>query len=99
MRLSPCAVTKPDSPRLYVSTNPWKVTSEFHAISETKDEYLSAIQKLKEEALPATQKKLSKSEKAHLTLIDVLESRMEAIDAELAVSDLINIAVIWRTAY
>jgi rubrerythrin len=74
-----------------MSTNPWKITSEFRAIAETKEEYLAAIQKLKDGAPTSTHKKLSKSEKAHLALIGALENRIDAIDAELAVSNILDI--------
>lgn len=88
MRLYPCLVTKLDSPRLYRSTNPWKTTSEFHCVTETKEDYLAIIQKLKEEGPAPNQKRQTKADKWHLTLLGTLESRLEAIDAEIAVSEI-----------
>ncbi|KAF8526450.1 hypothetical protein JB92DRAFT_3108245 [Gautieria morchelliformis] len=70
------------SPRLYVSTNPWKVKATFNKISTTKDEYLQIIEDLRETAPPPA-KKRTKSEAAHFALIQILESRIEAVDAEL----------------
>ncbi|KAL5494905.1 hypothetical protein ACEPAI_367 [Sanghuangporus weigelae] len=71
-----------DSPRLYTSTNPWKVTSEFKAIATTKDEYLKVIEGLKTRE-PKSTKKLSKGEIHLIQLRERLESRLEAIDQEL----------------
>ena len=71
-----------DSPRVYLSTNPWKVTSTFQAVSSTREEYISLIEKLKASASP---KPKSKVEFAHQNLIAVLEGRLEVIDKELAV--------------
>ncbi|KAF9015627.1 hypothetical protein BDQ17DRAFT_57632 [Cyathus striatus] len=79
-----------ESPRIYVSTNPWKITATLRAISSTRDEYMSVIGQLKSSAPPELKKgqKRSKPEQAHITLIAALEGRIEAIDAELAVSNL-----------
>lgn len=77
-----------DSPRVFTSTNPWKITATFQAVSSTKEEYLAAIEGLKATA-PAEPKKgvkRTKLEQAHLALVSVLEGRIEAIDADLAVS-------------
>ncbi|KAF8899001.1 hypothetical protein BD779DRAFT_1607614 [Infundibulicybe gibba] len=74
-----------DSPRLYVSTNPWKTTATFKTISSTREEYMSTIEELKRSA-PAPLKrgeKRTKLEASHLTLVTSLESRLENIDAEL----------------
>jgi len=77
-----------DSPRIYVSTNPWKITATFQTISSTREEYIATIESLK--AIPLSElkkgQKRSKPEQAHLQLITALEARIEAIDAELAVS-------------
>ncbi|KAF8560030.1 hypothetical protein OG21DRAFT_1479883 [Imleria badia] len=70
-----------DSPRIYVSTNPWKITATFQTISSTREEYLAVIGSLKATA-PQTNRK-SKIEQAHLALIDVLESRVDVISVEL----------------
>ncbi|KAF7307092.1 hypothetical protein MIND_00502500 [Mycena indigotica] len=73
-----------DSPRLYTSTNPWKVTATFHMVTTTLDEYKAIIKKL-QDAIPPHGKgeKRPKMEKYHLHLIQTLESRTEAIEAEL----------------
>ncbi|KIL71682.1 hypothetical protein M378DRAFT_237449 [Amanita muscaria Koide BX008] len=77
-----------DSPRVYVSTNPWKITATFQTISSTREEYLAAIEQLKNEAPGPLKKseKRSRSDQAHLTLVEALENRIVAIDAEIAVS-------------
>ncbi len=75
------------SPRLWVSTNPWKVASSFKAVSSTKEEYLVAIEHLKKDAPPEKQGgKKGRFENAHANLIATLERRLEDIDAEFAVS-------------
>ncbi|PFH49703.1 hypothetical protein AMATHDRAFT_62719 [Amanita thiersii Skay4041] len=77
-----------DTPRIYVSTNPWKTTATFQTISSTREEYLSALESLKRDA-PAPLKrgeKRTRLENAHFDLIEALESRIEVIDTELAVS-------------
>lgn len=79
-------MTASDSPCLYSSTNPWKVTSEFKAVSHTREEYVKVIEELKAKA-PTKTKRLAKFEISHINLIQALENRLEAIDAELAVSD------------
>ncbi|KAJ7619207.1 hypothetical protein DFH06DRAFT_78641 [Mycena polygramma] len=74
-----------DSPRLYVSTNPWKMAATFQAISSTREEYLAVIEELKTSAPPELKKgeKRSKMEQSHLNLIVMLEGRIEAIDTEI----------------
>jgi len=72
-----------DSPRVYVSTNPWKVTSTFQTVSSTREEYVALIWELKASA-PIKPK--SKVEFAHQNLISALEGRLEAIDKEFTVS-------------
>jgi hypothetical protein len=81
-----------DSPRLYVSTNPWKMSATFQTISSTREEYLAVIEELKASAPPELKKgeKRSKLEQSHITLIGTLEGRVEAIDAELTVSFLLT---------
>ena len=71
-----------DSPRVYLSTNPWKVTSTFQAVSSTREEYIALIEKLKASASPKPKLKV---EFAHQNLIAVLEGRLEVIDKELVV--------------
>lgn len=70
-----------DSPRVYLSTNPWKVTSTIQTVSSTRDEYVALIDKLK---ASASKKPKLKTEIAHQNLISVLEGRIEVIDKELA---------------
>ena len=67
-----------------MSTNPWKVTATFETISSSRVEYMAVIESLKA-AAPQTEKK-SKIEQAHLVLIEALESRIDAINSEVAVS-------------
>ena len=71
-----------DSPRVYLSTNPWKVTSTFQTVSSTREEYVALIEKLKASASPKPKLKV---EFAHQNLIAVLEGRLEVIDKELVV--------------
>ena len=78
-----------DSPRLYTSTNPWKITATFHTISSTREEYIAIIESLKVSAPSEPKKghKRTKLEQSHLALIAALEKRIEIIDAELNVSN------------
>ncbi|KAJ8084449.1 hypothetical protein PM082_003219 [Marasmius tenuissimus] len=73
------------SPRIYVSTNPWKITATLQTISSTREEYVSVIEQLKANAPPPakTKKKRPKPEIAHEQLIKSLEERLEDIDKEL----------------
>lgn len=77
-----------DSPRVFVSTNPWKITATFQPVSSTREEYLSVIEDLKASGPGELKKgqKRSKLEQAHIALTNTLEGRMEVIDMELAVS-------------
>jgi hypothetical protein len=77
-----------DSPRVFVSTNPWKITATFSTVSSTRDEYIAVIEDLKASAPGELKKgeKRSKLDQGHIALINTLESRIEAIDTELAVS-------------
>ncbi len=79
----PMVVILSDSSRVYVSTNPWKVTSTFQTVSSTREEYVVLIGKLK---ASAPTKPKSKLDFAHQNLIFALEGRLEAIDKELTVS-------------
>ena len=83
-------ITCTDSPRIYISTNPWKISSTFQSISTTRQEYSDVIENLKTTAPPEPKKgqKRSRLETAHLGLIKALEDRVEGIDAESVVSGL-----------
>jgi hypothetical protein len=81
-RVCPVDLICSDSPRVYLSTNPWKVTSTIQTVSSTRDEYVALIDKLK---ASASKKPKLKTEIAHQNLISVLEGRIEVIDKELAV--------------
>ncbi|KAF9814526.1 hypothetical protein IEO21_05077 [Rhodonia placenta] len=75
-----------DSPRLYISTNPWKITATFQTISSTRDEYMAIVEKVQEIAPPEPKagERKSKLDTAHIALVKALQGRIEAIDAELA---------------
>ncbi|KAI0068137.1 hypothetical protein BV25DRAFT_1867186 [Artomyces pyxidatus] len=75
-----------DSPRVYVSTNPWKITATFHAVSSTREEYLALVEKVKASAPPEPKEgeRRHKPELSHLALVTALESRIEVIDKEIA---------------
>lgn len=77
-----------DSPRVFVSTNPWKITATFSTVSSTREEYVALIEDLKASAPPELKKgeKRSKLDQGHLALIKALENRIEVIDTELTVS-------------
>lgn len=64
------------------------MTATFQTISSTREEYLSIIADLKAIAPRELKKgqKRTKLETSHIKLIKDLEDRIEAIDAELAVS-------------
>lgn len=65
------------------------MTATFQTVSSTREEYLFTIADLKESA-PAPPKKgqkRTKLETGHINLIKALEDRIEAVDAELAVSN------------
>ena len=78
----PMVLIRSDSPRVYVSTNPWKVTSTFQTVSSTRDEYVALIGKLKASA--PTKPKM-KAEFAHQNLTMTLEGRLEVVDKEIMV--------------
>lgn len=84
-----------DSPRVYVSTNPWKVTATFQTVCSTREEYAALIEGLKNSAPPPLKKnqKRNKLDQGHFTLIENLEGRIEGIDAELAVSIVRHIGI------
>ncbi|KAI0639587.1 hypothetical protein C8Q77DRAFT_1081943 [Trametes polyzona] len=75
-----------DSPRVYMSTNPWKITATFQTIASTRDEYMAILEKVKDSAPaePKAGERRSKLEIAHLALLKALQDRVEVIDNELA---------------
>ncbi|OBZ79454.1 hypothetical protein A0H81_01205 [Grifola frondosa] len=75
-----------DSPRLYLSTNPWKITATFQTVASTRDEYIAILEKVKETAPPEGKagERRTKLELAHLALFKALQDRVEVIDNELA---------------
>ncbi|KAG5651419.1 hypothetical protein H0H81_008703 [Sphagnurus paluster] len=74
-----------DSPRVFASTNPWKITATFQTVSSTQEEYLALVEELKASAPRELKKgeKRTKLEHAHIALIAALEKRIEVIDAEI----------------
>ncbi|KAH8835490.1 hypothetical protein DL96DRAFT_1455720 [Flagelloscypha sp. PMI_526] len=74
-----------DSPRVYQSSNPWKIGASFEAICSTKDEYVKLIEKLEKEAPPEPGKgeRLGRFQAGHVNLIKDLKARESVIDAEL----------------
>ncbi|KAJ3866105.1 hypothetical protein EV359DRAFT_72021 [Lentinula novae-zelandiae] len=77
------------SPRVYISTNPWKTTATFQSISSTREEYITITENLKQTApqpsgTKGKAKKWTKQEASHHALVEALESRLEIVDAELA---------------
>ncbi|KAJ2914273.1 hypothetical protein MD484_g6148, partial [Candolleomyces efflorescens] len=73
-----------ESPRVYVSTNPWKITATFQTVSSSKEEYLALVEQLKAEVPTGSPQKRNKMEQNQLNLVKSLEDRVEVIDAELA---------------
>ncbi|KAF8338290.1 uncharacterized protein EI90DRAFT_3286950 [Cantharellus anzutake] len=80
-----------DSPRIYMSKNPWKSLCPFKAISSTREEYIATIETLKatspkvpESENGAKVKLRNKFEQGHLDLIAFLEANLPKVDAELA---------------
>lgn len=76
-----------DSPRVYMSTNPWKITAAFEAVCSTRDEYVALIERLKSRAPPEPKngQRRTKPEQAHSALLKVLQDRITIIDADIAV--------------
>ena len=77
-----------DSPRIYISTNPWKMAATFQTISSTREEYVATIESIKASGPtePKGNEKRSKAEQNHLALVKALEDRLEAVDNEINVS-------------
>ncbi|KAF7784080.1 hypothetical protein Agabi119p4_245 [Agaricus bisporus var. burnettii] len=74
-----------NSPRIYTTTNPWRLSSSFKAISTTREEYAAVIENLKSTIPPLKKgQRRSKSDVLQLSLIEDLENRVETIDQELA---------------
>ncbi|KAI0361428.1 hypothetical protein OH77DRAFT_1417684 [Trametes cingulata] len=75
-----------DSPRVYMSTNPWKITATFQTIASTREEYIAIVEKVKGSAPPEPKagERMSKLETAHLALLKALQDRIEIIDNEIA---------------
>lgn len=74
-----------DSPRLYVSGNPWKIACDFKCKTKTRQEFMQIIEELKEREKSFSSKKQTKAEEQHILLRQTLESKVEAIDKELLV--------------
>jgi len=78
---------------MWTSTNPWKVTSLFNSVSETRADYLDAIDTLRESAPPEIEftsetevsGKRPHRDVSHWQLIFALELRVDPIDQELKV--------------
>lgn len=83
----------PDSPRMWTSTNPWKVTSLFNSVCETRADYLAAIDTLRACAPPEIEftsetevsGKRPHRDVSHWQLIFALELRVDIIDQEFKV--------------
>lgn len=81
---------------MWASSNPWKVTSNFCCVSETKEEYIKCIERLRQDAPPeileieAELKSRAKSDIGHWDLIFSLESRVDDIEREEIVSLIIR---------
>nr|BCB28858.1 hypothetical protein UP11 [Mycoleptodonoides aitchisonii] len=75
-----------DSPRVYMSTNPWKITATFQTVASSRDEYMVLLEKVKQTAPPDGKEgaRRTKLEQAHLVLVKNLEERIQIIDNELA---------------
>lgn len=78
---------------MWTSTNPWKVTSLFNSVSETRADYLAAIDTLRDSAPPEIEftsetevsGKRPHRDISHWQLIFALELRVDVIDQELKV--------------
>jgi hypothetical protein len=73
------------SPRLYISTNPWKITQVFECVANTREEYIAWIETLRANAPPEMEDE-GKGENKHWELIYTLELRVDEIDADIRVS-------------
>jgi len=73
------------------------MASSFKSVASTREEYIHVVDQLKASAPdPKANKRKTKPEQAHAALIEALEARIEAIDAETAVSILLKILPIRR---
>jgi len=86
-----------DSPRIYISTNPWKMAATFQTISSTREEYVATIESIKAAAPtePKANEKRSKAELNHLALVKALEDRIEAVDNEINVSTCLQVILFY----
>lgn len=83
-----------ESPRIYLSGNPWKSVCEFKAVSSSREEYIHLLADLKENGPQTngdepikTTKSRPKFEQAHMELVKKLEDdHLPKVDAELTVS-------------
>ncbi|KZV74826.1 hypothetical protein PENSPDRAFT_152821 [Peniophora sp. CONT] len=82
-----------DSPRVYLSTNPWKITSAFEALSSTRPEYVALLERLRAATPPEDDGKKKKKGKAavaesrreaHGQIVEKLTERLEVVDKEIA---------------
>lgn len=83
-----------DSPRIYVSTNPWKMAATFESVASTREDYIATIEGIKSAGPNNNGKpneKRSKIEQNHLALVKALEDRVEKIDHES------NVSPFWRS--
>jgi hypothetical protein len=80
----------PDSPRIWVSGNPWKLACSFAVASSTREEFLEVIADLKRHAPPDSdveKDRRLKFETTHIELLKDLETvQLPKIDLALAVS-------------
>ncbi|VDB86586.1 unnamed protein product [Peniophora sp. CBMAI 1063] len=80
-----------DSPRVYMSTNPWKISSAITAVSSTRAEYVALLERLRAATPPEDDGKKKKGKAiaearrtGHVELVNGLGQRLEVIDKEIA---------------
>lgn len=71
------------------------MTATFQTISSTREEYLVVLEELKKDAPEPLKRgeKRSRLDQAHLSLVEALENRIGAIDAEIAVSCFLHVSL------
>ena len=81
-----------------MSTNPWKITSEFKTVASTKEEYTKLVEQLAG-GEPSKSEKPSRDASAQIQLVAALRSRVDTIDNELQVnkSDLLRLSMLTAT--